>query len=133
MAASMMILKTKHQIDFHWSLPVFTVVMVISVWTHYNYDDYKMKTCALLISFWSKTANGKKNWIKESVWIFLTKFCQYYLSKDIKILCMHYQKRSLQYFEEKNTFLRCENLRVSRDLKHVMDTDLLCKQKQVVP
>ena len=129
----MMILKTKHQIDFHWSLPVFTVVMVISVWTHYNYDDYKMKTCALLILFWSKTANGKKNWIKESVWIFLTKLCQYYLSKDIKILCMHYQKRSLQYFEEKNTFLRCENLRVSRDLKHAMDTDLLCKQKQVVP
>ena len=29
---------------------------------------------------------------------------------------MHYQKRSQQYAEEKNTFLRCEDLRVSLDL-----------------
>ena len=36
---------------FSWYLPVFTVVMVTSVWTHYNYDDYKVKLCALLISF----------------------------------------------------------------------------------
>ena len=30
---------------------IFTVAMVISVWTHYNYDDYKVKIWALLISF----------------------------------------------------------------------------------
>ena len=53
----MKILKTKQQIDFDWSLPVFTVVMVLSVWMHYNYDDYKMKICALLILFSSGTAN----------------------------------------------------------------------------
>ena len=35
------------------------------------------------------------------------------MSEDIKILCMHYQKRSQQYAEEKNTFLGCEDLRVS--------------------
>ena len=61
----MMILKTKHQMHFHWSLPVFTVVMVISVWTHYNYDDYKMKICVLLISFWIETANEKKFELKK--------------------------------------------------------------------
>ena len=38
------------------------------------------------------------------------------MSEDIKILCMHYQKRSQQYTEEKNTLLRCEDLRVSQDL-----------------
>ena len=41
----------------------------------------------------------------------------YHLSEDIKILCMYYQKRSGQYAEEKNTFLRYEDLRVSWDLK----------------
>ena len=30
------------------------------------------------------------------------------MSEDIKILCMDYQKRSQQYTEEKNTFLRRE-------------------------
>ena len=39
--------------------------------------------------------------------------CFYHLSKDIKILCMYYQKTSRQYVEEKNTLLRCEDLRVS--------------------
>ena len=58
----------------------------------------------------------KKIWIKESTWIFLTKLCAHDLSEDIKILWRHYQKRSQQYAEEKNTFLRCEDLRVSWDL-----------------
>ena len=49
----------------------------------------------------------KKNWIKQSTWIFLTKLCHYHMSEDIKILCMYYQKRSQQYTEEKDTFLRC--------------------------
>ena len=30
---------------------IFSVVMVISVWTHYNYDDYKVKIYTLLNSF----------------------------------------------------------------------------------
>ena len=51
--------------------------------------------------------------MKESSLIFLTKLCHYHLPEDIKILCMHYQKRSQQYAEGKNTFLRCEDLRVS--------------------
>ena len=41
MATSMKILKTKQLLYFYYSLPVFTVVMVILVWTHYNYGDYK--------------------------------------------------------------------------------------------
>ena len=32
-------------------------------------------------------------------------------------LCIHYQKRSQQYSEEKSTLLRCEDLIVSWDLK----------------
>ena len=62
----------------------------------------------------------KKQRIKESTWIFLTKLCHYHLSKDIKILCMHYQKGSQQHTEEKNTFLRCEDLRVSRDFNQAL-------------
>ena len=49
----------------------------------------------------------------KNTWIFLSKLCQYQLSEDIKILCLHYKKRSQQHTEEKNTFLRCEDLRVS--------------------
>ena len=49
-------------------------------------------------------ANEKKNWIKESTWIFLTKLCHYHLSKDIGILCMHYQKRSQKCREGKTHF-----------------------------
>ena len=45
-----------------------------------------------------------------------TKLCHYHLFEDIKTLCMHYQKRSQQYTEEENTFLRCEDLKVSWDL-----------------
>ena len=30
---------------------------------------------------------------------------------------MYYQKRFRQYTEEKNTWLKCEDLRASRDLK----------------
>ena len=60
----------------------------------------------------------KKLWIKESTFLtkitFLTKLCHYHLFEDIKILCMNYQKRSQQYTEEINAFLRCEDLRVSR-------------------
>ena len=36
---------------FSMVIAIFTVVNVISVWMHYNYDDYKMKICTLLISF----------------------------------------------------------------------------------
>ena len=100
----MKILKTKQRIYSHWSLPVFTVVMVISVLMHYNYDNYKVKICALLISFTIETANEKKNWIKESTWIFLTKLCHYHLSENTKILVMHYQKSSQQYTEQKKHF-----------------------------
>ena len=35
--------KAKQKMYFHWSLPVFTVVMVISVWTRYNYGDYRQR------------------------------------------------------------------------------------------
>ena len=35
--------ETKQQMYFHCSLPVFNVVMVISVWKPYNYDNYKTK------------------------------------------------------------------------------------------
>ena len=62
----------------------------------------------------------KKNWIKEGTWIFLVKLCHYHLSENIKILYVHCQKSSQQYTEEKNTFLRCENLRVSWELKDTM-------------
>ena len=41
---------------------------------------------------------------KESTWIFLAKWCHYHLSEDMKILCVHYQKRSQQYTEEKHIF-----------------------------
>ena len=50
---------------FHWSIPVLTVVMVISVWTHDNYDEYKVKICALLTSFSSGTANEKNFELKK--------------------------------------------------------------------
>ena len=69
------------------------------------------------INFVLKWKANEKNCIKESTWIFLTKLCHYHLSEDVKILCMHCQKRSQQCTEGKNTFLRCENLRVSWDLK----------------
>ena len=59
MAASLIILKTKQEMHFHWTLPVFTVGMVISVLTHHNYDKYTVKICMLLISFLSGTANEK--------------------------------------------------------------------------
>ena len=39
--------------------------------------------------------------LKKNIWIFLTKLCHYHLSEDIKVLCMHYEKRSQQYAEEK--------------------------------
>ena len=61
----MKILNAKHQIHIHWSLPVFTIVMVIPLWTHYNYDDYKIKICALIISFESGRANGKNFELKK--------------------------------------------------------------------
>ena len=61
----------------------------------------------------------KKFWIKKSTCIFLTKLCHYHLCEDIKILCMYYENGSRQYAEEKNAFLRCEDLRVSWDLKLV--------------
>ena len=80
----------------------------------------KAKIFALLISFQSWAAN-EKIWIKESTWIFLNKLCNYHLSEDIKILCVHYQKRSQQYTREKNTFLKCEDVRVSWDLKIIIE------------
>ena len=49
----------------------------------------------------------KKFWIKESTCIFLIMLCHYHFSEDMKILSMHYQKRSQQNAEEK-TVLRCE-------------------------
>ena len=58
----------------------------------------------------------KKIWIKKSTWIFLTKLCHYHMYEISKILSMHHQNRSQQYTAEK-TFLRCEALRVSWDLK----------------
>ena len=61
----MKILKTKQQMSSHWSLSLFVVVMVISVWTHYNYDGYKVKICALLISFYTATANEKEFELKK--------------------------------------------------------------------
>ena len=69
------------------------------------------------INFVLKWKANEKNCIKESTWIFLTKLCHYHLSEDVKIFFMHCQKRSQQCTEGKNTFLRCENLRVSWDLK----------------
>ena len=66
MAVSMKILKTTQQMYSHWFLPVFKVVMMILVWRHYNYDNYKLKICALLISFQSGTATEKKKRKKES-------------------------------------------------------------------
>ena len=69
------------------------------------------------INFILKWTNyWKKIWIKESFWIFLTKLCQYNLSKDIKILCMHYQTWSQQYAEEKNTFLKCTGKQLCQSL-----------------
>ena len=69
------------------------------------------------INFILKWNSVSKNfWIRESTWIFLTKLCHYHLSEDRKTPCMHYQKWSQQYAEEKSTFLRCEDLRVSWDL-----------------
>ena len=45
------------------------------------------------------------------------------MSEDLKVLCKHYQNRSQQYTAEKNTFLRCEDLGVSWDLKVITDID----------
>ena len=73
MAVSMKILKTTQQMYSHWFLPVFKVVMMILVWRHYNYDNYKLKICALLISFQSGTATKKK---KERKKVLLTEFSQ---------------------------------------------------------
>ena len=73
MAVSMKILKTTQQMYSHWFLPVFKVVMMILVWRHYNYDNYKLKICALLISFQSGTATEKK---KERKKVLLTEFSQ---------------------------------------------------------
>ena len=39
--------------------------------------------------------------IKESTWIVLIKLCHYHLPKDIKNLCVHYEKWSQQYTDEK--------------------------------
>ena len=38
----------------------FTLVMVISVWTHYDYDDCKAKILTRWISFLNGTANEKR-------------------------------------------------------------------------
>ena len=88
-----------------WSLPLFTVVMMISVWTNYNYDDYKVKICA-----------EKVLWIK--------KVLEYFLQNDVIITCLKtwkfcvcITKRDLNNIQKKNTFLRCKDLRVSWDLK----------------
>ena len=51
--------ENKTSMYFQWSLSVFIVVMVMSVWTHYKYDNYKMKISSLLISFKSGTVNEK--------------------------------------------------------------------------
>lgn len=51
-------------------MPVFAVAMVISVWTHYNCDDEKMKIWELLISFWSETANKKRFKLKKVLELF---------------------------------------------------------------
>ena len=88
----MKILKTNQQMYSHRSLPVFTVFMVIFVWMHYNYGDLIVKV--------EQPMKKEKKWIKESTWISLTKLYHYYLSEDIKILCMHYQKRSQQFTEK---------------------------------
>ena len=58
---------------------------------------------------------------------YLTKLCHCHLSEDIKILCMHYQKRSQQYTEEQKTFLRCEDLRVSWDINSWLPLRLIYK------
>ena len=47
--------------------------------------------------------------LKESTWMLLTKLCHYHFSKDIKNLCMHYQKWSQQKSEEKKHI--CKMLR----------------------
>ena len=73
MAVSMKILKTIQQMYSRWFLPVFKVVMMILVWRHYNYDNYKLKICALLISFQSGTATEKKKARKK---VLLTEFSQ---------------------------------------------------------
>ena len=61
----------------------------------------------------------KEFWIKERTWTFLTKLCHCHLFKDIKTLCMHYQKWSQAYTEGKNKFLRYEDWRDSWDLKYI--------------
>ena len=43
----------------------------------------------------------------------MNQLCHHNLSKDFKIWCLRYQKRLQQYTEEKNTFLRCEDLSAS--------------------
>ena len=102
MAVSMKILKTTQQMYSHWFLPVFKVVMMILVWRHYNYDNYKLKICALLISFQSGTATEKK---KERKKVLLTEFSQIvslsHLYEDIKILCMHYKNTSQIVYQSK--------------------------------
>ena len=99
MAASKIILKKKPGMYSQWSLPVFTVVLMIQVFTHYDYDKCKVNLCAC---------------------IFVTQLYHYHLSENIKVLCMDSQKWSQHYAGGKthfNTFLRCEDWRVSWGLK----------------
>ena len=62
----------KHVTNFKTPPPPFRMevinvwsLMVISVWTHYNYDDYKVEIGAILISFYSGTANEKNFELKK--------------------------------------------------------------------
>ena len=102
-------LKTKQQMYFHRSSPVFTVVVVISLWTHYNYDDYKMKICALLISFWSGIANENNFELKK---VFEYSYPNYVIIAYPKTtrFCGCITKRGLNNMQKKKTFLRFKGI-----------------------
>ena len=79
----------------------------------YNYDDYKMQTCALLISFYSGTANEKSFELKKVLEYFQPSYVIITCLKTSKI-CVCITKRDLDNMQKKkNAFLRCEDLRVS--------------------
>ena len=73
--------KTKPGLYSQWSLPVFTVVLMIQVFTHYDYDKCK-------VNLWA--------------WIFGNQIiCHYRLSENTKVLCMDSQNWSQHYAGEK--------------------------------
>ena len=67
---------------------------------HYNYDDYKMKLCALLISFSSRTANEKSFELKKVLEYFYPNYVIITSPKTLKF-CVCITERGLDNIQKK--------------------------------